>query len=476
MLFTMRSNFKFDSHARLDFKCEIVLVMHHGMPSHIYPTHEPIKTLKLSIVEASFYYVMFGFGEAYFSAYLIWMQANSFELALLMTLPILAGSILQMFTTQLVVWFGSRKRFIMAMATVQGICYLPLLLVAHSQYRVLLSIGIVVLYQIVFRIHVPAWNSLMGEHVHDAKRGEYFGFHKRISNIFILVSSVISGLVMFHYQADTQTVFTGFCVIFGVAFLGRMVSVSLLSKHYEVPVDFDRFVHFQFRRDIKLLRNKGLGRLILEYSLISFAQYVAIPFFAPYMLSILHFDYFQYGLLTAIVVGGRVLFSPTWGALSDRFGCRKVILITGYGIASLTLLWAFFDSFLVICFLQLLSGFFWSGFELAWFQVIMESTNAHNRTQAYTLQQIMGGVAMLLGSLFGGWIVSFDRGHAQVYIIVFFTSFVLRFLTVFLFGVVNDVPKHNHPILRGRDFAATFLRDFLDRGVFYVPDMLKKRK
>lgn len=446
------------------------------MQPHIYPKHEPVRTLKLSILEASFYYVMFGFGEAYFSAYLIWMQANSFELALLMTLPILVGSILQIYTTQLVAWFGSRKRFIVVMATLQGICYLPLLIVAQFQYRILLSIGIVTLYQIVFRIHVPAWNSMMGEHVHDAKRGEYFGFHKRISNIFILVSSLVSGLVMFHYQADAQTIFTGFCAIFGVAFLGRMVSVALLSKHYEVPVDFNRFVHFRFRRDIKLLRQRGLGRLILEYSLISFAQYVAIPFFAPYMLNVLHFDYFQYGLLTAIVVGGRVLFSPAWGALSDRFGCRKVILITGFGIASLTLLWSFFDSFLAICFLQLLSGFFWSGFELAWFQMVMDVTDTHNRTRAYTLQQILGGIAMLLGSLFGGWIVNFDPTNAKVYIAVFFTSFVLRFLTIALFGVFVNEVKHKPENLRYRDFAWTFFTAFLDRGVFYVPDMLKKAK
>lgn len=445
------------------------------MSSTHYPPYEPLKTLKLAVVEAGFYYVMFGFGEAYFSAYLIWMHANSFELGLVMTLPVLLGSLVQIYTTHFVEFFGSRKRFIVWMAGLQGLCHLPLLIVSKFDHKVFWAIFIITIYQTLFRLHVPAWNSLMGDHVQEKKRGEYFGFHKRISNIFILISSIISGVMMLHYQKSPQTVFTGFCAIFSVAFLGRMVSVALLSRHYEVPIDFNHFVHFRFRRDIKVVKQKGLGTLIFTYSLISFAQYVAIPFFAPYMMNVLKFDYFQFGLMSAIVVVGRVLFSSAWGELLDRFGCRKLILINGVGIACLMLPWAYFDTFLPLCILQLISGYFWSGFELAWFQIIMENTQPHNRTQAYTLQQICGGLAMLIGALFGGWIVQHNRLDAQYYIIAFLVSFVFRLVTTLYFGWVNSEQTHREHHFRYRDFVKLFYRAFLDQGIFYVPDFLKRK-
>jgi len=446
------------------------------MNSHAYPAREPVRTLKLSIIEACFYYIMFGFGEAYFSAYLIWMHANSFHMALISTLPVLVGSIIQIYTTQMVEWFGSRLRFIVAMAFLQGVCYLPLILVAKLPQNIILALIIVVIYQTAFRVHVPAWNSLMSEHVRNTERGEYFGFHKRISHFFILVASLVSGAIMLHFQQDPKTVYDGFILVFLVAFAARMISVLLFRKHYERPVDFSRFVHFHFRRDIQLLWKKGTGRLMLEYALLCFAQYFAIPFFAPYMLEVLHLNYFQYGMLTAIVVAGRVLFSPAWGFISDRYGCRKVILITGFGISLLTLLWSLLDSFVALASFQLLSGFFWSGYELAWFQIVMDVTDNNNRTQVYTLQQIVGSVAMLLGSLLGGWIISFNRLHASVYLLVFFLSFLLRFVAVLFFGLMSDEVSHKPETLRYRNFVWTFFRAFRNRGALYVPDLLKTTK
>src|SRR3989338_3194601 len=62
------------------------------------------------------------------------------------------------------------------------------------------------------------------------------------------------------------------------------------------------------------------------------------------------------GLLYSVYSLMQLVFSPFWGALSDRFGRRPVMLISTFGSAASYVLFAFSQSLAVLLASRLLAG------------------------------------------------------------------------------------------------------------------------
>jgi MFS family permease len=125
-------------------------------------------------------------------------------------------------------------------------------------------------------IAAPAWNSLMKDII-TKESGKYFGFRNRILGVTALVIMILASLLL-NYFKEKQEVMIGFIILFSLAFLFRIVSFKILSKHYEPKLNLEKGYYFSFKDFIKESYKNNFGKFTLFIALIMFATSVASPF------------------------------------------------------------------------------------------------------------------------------------------------------------------------------------------------------
>jgi MFS family permease len=164
----------------------------------------------------------------------------------------------------------------------------------------------------------------------------------------------------------------------------------------------------------------------------NFSVYVAAPFFTPYMLKDLAFDYRIFTIITAVSLVAKFVMMPVWGKLSDKYGTIKVLTLCGFWMPLLPLLWVFSANIWYLIIIQIFSGFFWAGFELASFNFILDSTTPQKRAICVSYYNALNGFAILLGAFVGILLIKYNTSFWSPYLLVFIISFFLRYLASFL--------------------------------------------
>lgn len=432
-----------------------------------------LDSIRIAVIEGCAYHLMVGFGENYFAPFALWLGAGPLAIGLLTTLPLFFGALTQFFCPWFIVQFASRKKFVLTFVLIQGFLYAPIALAPLLARPVAFLIAFVSLYQAAILVHVPAWNSWMADLVDETRRGEYFGFHKRATQAVFFAVTLVSGWLL-NRAMRVFGIYGGFTAFFIAALLARMASAALMSRQAEPPLNLGDFEKIDYARELTKVKHNHLSRLVAILAVIGFSIYVSVPFFAPYMLEKLGWSYSKFAICSALVLGGRFLFSPAWGKLCDEYGCRAMLLVSSFGISTVPLYWLLSDNFYFLCATQVVAGLFWSGYELSWFNFMMDSTTRGNRAQFFSLQQVAGNLMMVLGAVIGGLILIRTGATKDGYRFVFLASSALRliasFSIVFFIGEIRTVKKIPY-----RSFTGIFFQATKDRGIFYVPDVLKNR-
>ncbi|MDH5696545.1 MAG: MFS transporter, partial [Dehalococcoidia bacterium] len=258
-----------------------------------------------------------------------------------------------------------------------------------------------------------------------------------------LVFSFIAGGIL---QLLTGNGFIGFVIIFAGAMLFRLLSLYFLSGMYEPPISYGKESRESLLHIVRHLGSSNLGRFILYVALINFATNIAGPFFAVYMLRDLKFNYVTYMLIIAFNAIANLIFLGFWGRRADRAGNIKVIRVTSLLLPIVPLVWLASSNMYYLMGAEILSGFAWSGFNLAIVNFSYDASEPENRTKYLALFNSITLIASCLGALTGGFIAP----HLPVFLgyklrTLFTISGILRALVVisllrFIFEV-RDVPK-----------------------------------
>lgn len=107
------------------------------------------------------------------------------------------------------------------------------------------------------------------------------------------------------------------------------------------------------------------------------------------------------GLLSTLYSLLQFIFSPIWGALSDRIGRRRVLTITLAGNALSYLLWIFAAQFWVVVLTRLLSGMMAGNIAVA-SAAAADVTSEQDRTKGMAFVGIAIGMGFVFGPVIGG--------------------------------------------------------------------------
>lgn len=404
------------------------------------------KTAKEIVREGSFDAVKIGAAETYLSAFGVYLGASPFQLGTLSTLPPLVGAFAQTIGMRLAERVPSRRGIIVKCIYLQaslcalfGIVGLPFLADNLSKSAIFsVLIALASLYHITIGLIAPLWTSLVGDLVPPAQRGEFFGYRNRWMSVFTFAGVVLAGEAI-HLLAGFGYAALAYACVFLVAGLSRALSGGRMLKVSDPQLDFPAGSSFSFLRFILRARQSNFVRFVLFVSAMNFATAIAGPYFTMYMLNDLKFSYREYMIVIAAVVLAQFVVMRSWGVLSDQFGNRKILMVCGILVTTNPFLWLVSANFYWIIFVQLYSGMFWAGFNLAAANFVFDAVTSPKRARCFAYQSIINGALVFIGSILGGWLVWVipDAVHRLCGILVGESRFLAIFLlSGFLRGVV----------------------------------------
>lgn len=427
------------------------------------------KSLRYSIFDGSFYSIMAGFGESFFTPFAIFLKANNMELGILSALPQFLGSVLQIASKKLMNIFKSRKKFSYLAAFFHALTIIPIALsVFMGNLSIYWLIFFVCMYWIIAMSAGPAWSSWMADLVPESERGKYFGNRSRIVGFVLLISLLGAGIVM-EYFKGTGRIVIGFMALFGIATIARLISFLFLTREYEpeytqVPGDTLPLKHF-----VQNMRSNNFGIYVIYMALTNFAIFIAAPFFTAYMLNDLKLSYVTFTGVTIVSLLVKNISLPFWGKAADEFGARKTLALASLLIPITSLMWIFLSPspnvVIYLAIIHAVSGFLAAGFELSTFNFLLDATSPGIRQLQVSYNSFFSGIAVLFGGIAGGFLVN-NHVFSSNYFLVFLSAGVLRYFAAALLlpklNEVREVRTISYPKL-----LRLVARDMPVEGVLY---------
>ena len=358
------------------------------------------RALRHSVRDGMGYSVQVGAGETYFSAFALFLNATAAQVALLSTLPPLLGSSAQIFSA----WLGNyvgRRRLVLLGCALQALLWLPILLVPllFRAYAVSALLVLLALYQGANNLAAPQWTSIMRDLVSERRRGRYFGYRTQVTTVTTFIALVICGLILDQLDRSGET-YLGFVLIFGVAFVARVVSVYHLTFLYE-PAEHGAAPDMHIEHWWRSLLSTGAIGFSVYFALMNAAVGISSPFFTVYMLRDLKLSYLEFTALSGASVIAQFLMLSTWGRLADIYGNRLILIVTSVTLPVIPLVWLLSANFWWLLVFQVLSGLSWSGFTLSSGNLLYELVPRTRRAAYVAFHNIGTAAGVFAGAMLG---------------------------------------------------------------------------
>jgi len=368
---------------------------------------------KISIKEGCWTSAQGSFGDSYITPYAIALNSPNTEIAFLSSFPGLLGPISQWFGSNLIEKY-SRKKIVLLFVLIQALTWLPIIVLALLFWKGVLANYIPLMLIIFFSLYIifgnfasPAWFSWMGDIVDEKERGRYFSRREKILGIISVMLSLIAAFFLDFFKKH-GIVLVGFSIFFFLAMTARLVSRKFFKREYEPKIKLKKGYYFSFWQFLKKAPLNNFGKFTIFRALISFAVFIASPFFAVYMLRNLNFGYLTFMIVTLSQTVFSLAIMPIWGKFSDRFGNYEVIRITSALIPAIPILWLFSRSpyYLIFC-PMMISGIAWAGFNLAIGNFIYDSVTPQRRGLCVSYFNIFNGIGVFIGATIGGILIKY---------------------------------------------------------------------
>jgi MFS family permease len=410
------------------------------------------KSLKLSIHEGAYASVSMGFGQSYFPAFALAMNASSGQIGILQAIVSLFPSLSQLRGSRLIEKHSRRK---IVMFNVMGalLMFIPLILSAYLFYRgfpgiIWITIFFAGLYYMFSGFAQPAWFSWMGSLVPGKIRGKYFSKRNRVVNFFSVITMILGALILdlskkagsYNGNVMGYTLFA-FGFLFFLAMFFRVLSWNLFRRQYEPKIKVSEKDYFSLWQFLKKAPKTPFGRFVFYRLSFSVAIGIAAPFWAVYMLRDLGLSYLWYMVISIAGLLFQLAFLPLFGKAADKFGNIRMIKLCSWTAVAVPLLW-YFSSFIsdptiLKMYLFLVpgafAGFAFSGYLLATNNYVYDAVSEKKQGLGGTYMNLAVGIGGFIGSLIGSVIAFIGIGFMNTILFIFLISFLIRLITA-IFG------------------------------------------
>jgi hypothetical protein len=393
------------------------------------------KDLRLITWEGCSYCLMSGMGESSFAPFVLAMNYGEQWAGLVATLPVFLGSILQNASPHGILSFGSLRRWSVFTVSVQALAFLPLALGAHfGQLSLLLIFASVSLYWAGGLSTGASWNTWMDSVVPKTIRGRYFSRRSAVCNLLQWSSMLVAGYLLNQAKAISAPL-SAFAVLFVLAGASRAVGAFLMSHQSEPEPLPSGFRVLGIKDCWAALRSSPQGGLLLYILAAQFSLQIAVPYLVPYLLGPLKLSYAALMGLMATAVLARICALPLLEKNTRHWSARRLLKLSGSGLCVVPLLWLWTQAPIAYYIaIQILTGSLMACYDLALLFVYLEAIPAADRASVLSRFRLFDTLAMLAGSLLGGYLLEIHGSSFGIYRTIFVASAIGRLAATFLLG------------------------------------------
>jgi len=378
---------------------------------------------------------------AYVSLYVLALGGTRSQIGWMSALGSLSAALMLLPGAALAGRLGRRKQVVLVSGG--GVARAALLLLAlaplaaQGRAVVYLAIALVVVREAFANLGLPAWVSLTADIVPLSWRGRYFGSRNFAMGLAGMATTLVVGQLI--TQAGSPL---GYQLTFGLAFAAGIISTFSFSRLREPSTPITRPASEDAPR-LSLLQHFRAHPEFLIFCAItalwSFSLNVAGPFFNIYVVEGLQGDAGDVGILSVVSAISGLPGQRVFGTLTDRWGPRRVQLLTSLLIPVLPVAWVFVRAPWHVIPINTVAGFLWAGYTLASFNLLLMMVPEDQRHTYTALYQIVVLGSLAAGAAVGGLVIA-DLGYKAVFVI----SGVGRLVAALLFAwLVRGSQPHN---------------------------------
>lgn len=355
---------------------------------------------------------------AYLSLFVLALGATRAQIGLMSALSSLGAALVLLPGASIVEHRGQRKKICLLGGG--GAARVALLLLAltplafSGPIAVYIAIALAVARTAFANLTVPAWVSLIADIVPLSERGRYFSSRNMAMGIAGMTATFLVGQLITRAGSPI-----GYQLAMGLAFAVGIASTFSFARLQEPPVPTLEQATGSGSRLPFLSHLRSQPDFLIfcaTAGLWSFSLNIAGPFFYVYLVEDLKASANVVGTLSVISTLAALPGQRLFGILSDRWGPRRVQLVTGLLIPLIPWTWALTRSPWHVVPIELGAGFLWAGYGLASFNSLLLLTPEDRRPRYTALYQIVVMAALAGGAAFGS-IVATRWGYATTFVL-----------------------------------------------------------
>ena len=374
------------------------------LPDFLRETNPRLRrSLLWATADAALFSAMDGLGAQALGFYAVALGMSNLAIGLLGSVPFLAGSLSQLLSPVLERLCGSRKRAVLLGCLVHAVVWLLLPGVAHlppGSGREALLVALVSVGTAGWFITIPPWSSWMGDLVPAPLRSRFLAWRLLPCQLCSLAAILGMGWWMSGHEDRLKGEVAAFQFLFFLAAAFRLLSIACLAfQHEPAPSEAEPEAAVPPPRE-------GFERTAAFFALFHLVLFVSAPYFSPYMREV-RLDYWRISWLLAMTPLAKMLFLPAWGRAAERYGNRRVILVSGMLTSFLPVLWMFSADWRWLLAVQAVNGMVWGGIELCELPYLWDHTSPSERTRKtagyFSLRSLCDCLGGVLGDRAIGW-------------------------------------------------------------------------
>lgn len=297
-------------------------------------------------------------------------------------------------------------------------------LIFRGQATIYAFIALIALRAFATQLGFPAWSAMLADLVPSGIRGRYFASRNIALAAAALIFTPLAGRL-----AESIGLPGGYQASFLVAGLIGFVATGIFARIPEPTPQASTAAAGKAEGAWKILRTHPRFAAFTAVAFVwNLSLMVAGPFFSVYVVVNLGASPTQIGLLAAANSVTNIIGQRLWGRLNDRRGPAWVMRVTGLGIPLVPLLYAFATDAWFLIPVEILSGFLWSGYSLASFNLLLGLAPAAQRARFSAIYQMAVFSPAFVGPLLGSLLAN-TVGIRPL----FFLSTAGRFIAAILF-------------------------------------------
>lgn len=387
--------------------------------------------VRASIRDGIYTSLNIGMTESYFAAFMLAVGISEVIAGIGTVIPQFIGVLFQLFSIRSFFTKFSLKKRLLLFLSFQALAMIPLIFAGPLKWNSpVFIITVLGFYWASLLSLNPPWNRLMGHTVPEDFRLKFFSIRSLFAQFSVFLGLVGSGSALYFAkeQGKELAVFVG---IFTTGFFLKCLSFyEIRQNHLDYELQQGAEPRLRLRDFLRRFQGTDQGKLITFLFLFFITIHFSAPYFNPYMLGKLNFNYLEFMGICSLSYFGRVFMFRILQKRARSRHIQKMLLFSTLGISSTPILWAISQNYWWIAVIEFISGCYWAGFELSTILLYYQKIEDRERTSIMTYITLLNTTGMVLGSLLGALTMKILPTAHDPYLGLFALSSILRIALV----------------------------------------------